>query len=286
MWLIKIFIKIIFSRLPIKNDIWRKLGIFRNGGMNNKEYSKKIFFGHLEDLRKIKDIKQPVIMEIGPGDGIATAIYSKLYNSPKVFLIDVADFADKDILVYKDIIESLDSDLFKDQNFSEIATLEDILKLFNAYYLIDGLKSLQKIESSSVDYLFSHSVMEHIRYSDLDIYIKEMHRVLKPNGLISHNINYKDHLDDSLNSLRFSFKIWESNLFCKSGFYTNRVPAVEMHKKFKKYGFNMVWEKFGKWPSLPIKREYLHKDFKLYKDDDLMNCTSAFIASKNKTITK
>jgi len=282
MWVIKIFIKIIFSRLPIKNKIWRKLGIFRNGGMNNKEYSKRIFFGHLEDLRKIRDIKKPVIMEIGPGDGIATAIYSKIYDSPKVFLIDVEDFADKNILIYKDIIQSLDLQLFKEKKFSEFDSIEDILKVFNAYYLIDGLKSLENIESNSVDYLFSHSVMEHIRYADLDDYIREMYRVLKPNGLISHNINYKDHLDESLNSLRFSFKIWESNLFCKSGFYTNRVPAVEMHKKFKRLGFKMTWEKFGKWSSLPIKRKYIHKDFCSYNNEDLMNCTSAFIASKEK----
>ena len=107
-----------------------------------------------------------------------------------------------------------------------------------------------------------------------------MHRVLKPNGLISHNINYKDHLDESLNSLRFSHKIWESNLFSNSGFYTNRVPAIEMHRKFKKFGFKMVWEKYSQWPLLPLKRKYMHNDFKSYSDQDLMNVTSSFIASK------
>tara|TARA_B100000401_G_scaffold437283_1_gene382524 strand:- start:112 stop:954 length:843 start_codon:yes stop_codon:yes gene_type:complete len=280
MWAIKIFIKLILSRLPIKNSIWRKLGIFRNGGMHKKDYSKKIFFGHLEDLKKIRDIKKPVIMEIGPGDGIATAIYSKIYDSPKVYLIDVEDFADKDILIYKEIIESLNFELFEKNIFNKIKTIEDLLKACNAYYLVEGLQSLEKIESNSVDYLFSHSVMEHIRFKELDKYIKEMYRVLKPNGLISHNINYKDHLDDSLNNLRFSFKIWESNLFSNSGFYTNRVPAIDMHSKFTKYGFKMVWEKFGQWPLLPLKRKYIHKDFKLYTDENLLNRTSAFVASK------
>ena len=29
MWLIKIFLKIIFSRLPIKKSTWKKIGVFR-----------------------------------------------------------------------------------------------------------------------------------------------------------------------------------------------------------------------------------------------------------------
>ena len=47
MWLLKILIKIIISRLPIKYSIWKKIGVFRHGGMDNYKYSKKIFFGHL-----------------------------------------------------------------------------------------------------------------------------------------------------------------------------------------------------------------------------------------------
>jgi len=47
--------------------------------MNEFEYSQKIFFGHLEDLRGIKEIKNPRILEIGPGDGITSAIFAKVY---------------------------------------------------------------------------------------------------------------------------------------------------------------------------------------------------------------
>ena len=107
MWFLKILIKIILSRLPIEQKVWRKIGIFRNGGMNQIDYSKKIFFGHLGDLKSIKDFNEPVILEVGPGDGIATSIYSRVYNSPKVYLIDIEKFADTNIKKYKDIIFSL-----------------------------------------------------------------------------------------------------------------------------------------------------------------------------------
>lgn len=280
MWRLKIIAKIILSRLPIRQSFWRKIGIFRNGGMNQVDYSKKIFFSHLEGLKKINDVDEPVIMEIGPGDGIASVIFSKIYNSPKVFLIDVGNFADQKISVYKDIISSLESELFKEEKFKNFNTIEELLKAFNGTYLVNGLDSIKSIESNSIDYLFSHSVLEHISLFELDSYIKEMYRVVKPNGLISHNTNYKDHLGESLNNLRFSEKIWESKFFVNSGFYTNRVPAVEMHKKFTKSGFNMVWEKFGTWPKLPIDRKYIHKDFHKYTNEELNIPTSAFVARK------
>ena len=41
MWLLKILIKIIISRLPIEYSIWKKIGVFRHGGMDNYKYSKK-----------------------------------------------------------------------------------------------------------------------------------------------------------------------------------------------------------------------------------------------------
>ncbi len=281
MWILKIFLKIILSRLPIEQKFFRKIGIFRNGGMNQVDYSKRIFFGHLRDLKSFKDFNEPTILEIGPGDGIATAIYSRVYNSPKVYLIDVEKFADTNVSKYKDIIFSLkDEKNFQNIDLSSLNTIADLLKEFNTSYLTNGLKSFKKIENSSVDYIFSHSVMEHIRLSTLDEIISEMNRVLKVGGLVSHNINYKDHLSDSLNNLRFSKRIWESNFFANSGFYTNRVPAVEMHKKFSESGFEIIYQNFGSWAKLPIKRKYIHKDFSKFTDKELNNCTSNFIAKK------
>jgi len=281
MWLLKIFLKIILSRLPIEQRIFRKIGIFRNGGMNQVDYSKRIFFGHLGDLKSYRDFHEPTILEIGPGDGIATAIYSRVYNSPKVYLIDVEEFADTDISKYKEIICSLkDEKNFQNIDLSSLNTISDLLKEFNTSYLTEGLDSFKKIENSSVDYIFSHSVMEHIRLSELDEMIEEMKRVLKVGGLISHNINYKDHLSDSLNNLRFSKRIWESNFFANSGFYTNRVPAVEMHRKFVYSGFELIYQNFGSWNKLPLKRRYINKEFSKYSDKELNNCTSNFIAKK------
>ena len=154
------------------------------------------------------------------------------------------------------------------------------MNFYNAKYLTSGLESFRKIDDNSIDFIFSHSVMEHIKKNELNQLIKEMYRILKPHGVISHNINYKDHLGESLNNLRFSEQIWESDLFANSGFYTNRIPAIEMHQYFKNIGFNLVKEDFGRWDKLPINRNNLAKEFKKFTNEELMRPTSRFIAIK------
>ena len=143
-----------------------------------------------------------------------------------------------------------------------------------------GLQDLKSIKSNSVDYIFSHSVLEHVRLFELEETIDQMYRILKKGGLISHNINYKDHLDEGLNNLRFPTSLWESNLFANSGFYTNRVPAVKMHSLFRKKGMNILKENYGSWEKLPIKRSKISKDFNQFSDEDLSIRTSSFIAQK------
>ncbi len=281
MWALKIILKIIFSRLNIPYSLWKKFNIFKHGQMESFEYSKKIFELHFKEMLKVKKIDNPVIMEIGPGDSLFSMVYSRKYSEEKFYFLDVNDFASKDLNLYFKLQKKLEKEnYFFKKKKRKLESFEALLKNYNTKYLISGIESLKTIEDLSIDYIFSHSVMEHIRKNELNTLIEEMYRILKPNGVISHNINYKDHLGESLNNLRFSEKIWESNLFAKSGFYTNRVPAVEMHEYFKKGGFNLVQEDFGRWDKLPISRNYLSKEFRKFSNEELARPTSRFIAIK------
>ncbi len=281
MWIIKIIIKIIISRINIPYSLWKKINIFKHGEMEDYSYSRKIFEGHFFDMNNINKIDNPIIMEIGPGDSLFSMIYSRKYSNERFYFIDVEDFATKKLELYFNLHKKLNNEkFFKMEIKKPFKDFSDALAFYNATYLTSGLKSLEKIKDNSVDYIFSHSVMEHVRKKELVNLVKEMFRILKPNGVISHNINYKDHLDEGLNNLRFSEKIWESNFLAKSGFYTNRIPAIEMHRIFKSNGFILEKEYFGKWNKLPIKRRFISRDFSCYTDDELSIPTSSFLGKK------
>jgi hypothetical protein len=79
----------------------------------------------------------------------------------------------------------------------------------------------------------------------------------------------KDHLGGALNNLRFSERRWESPLFSRSGFYTNRIRYSEMLTLFREAGFAIEWVKPVTWKALPTARERMHLAFRSLPDEDL-----------------
>ncbi len=281
MWLAKIIIKVFLSRLPFNYSIWKRFNIFKHGQMESFDYSKRIFEGHYKDMNRFNSISNPSMLEIGPGDSLFSMIFSRKYSKNKFYFLDVEDFANKDVNLYKKLIRKLvNKGYLKKFDIKADFSFDELISFSNANYMTSGLLDLKKLKNESIDYIFSHSVLEHVRLYELEELISQIYRVIKPGGIISHNINYKDHLSESLNNLRFSEKIWESGLFANSGFYTNRVPAVKMHSLFKNIGFQIVQESFGSWKNLPIQRSKISNDFKLFSDKELSICTSSFIAHK------
>ena len=220
------------------------------------------------------------ILELGPGDSIASAIIGFSYGASCTFLVDVDYYVTKNLNFYRKLISTLKSKGFRTPDISEAKSVEDLLKSCNGIYLTKGLSSLKSIESNSINFVWSHSVLEHIRKYQFFEIQRELKRLLKPSGKASHNIDFQDHLDYGLNNLRFSEKIWESKLFANSGFYTNRLPAVEIHRLFKNKGFKLINENFGKWDKLPIKRNKVNNIFNQFSDRELAISTSSFLGMK------
>jgi hypothetical protein len=276
-WVVKIIAKILFSRLPVPYAFWKTIGIFHHGRMDSYEYPVKIFNLHVNRAYPDGLPDNSVILELGPGDSIASALLGYANKVKLTYIVDVSDFARKDTKFYKTFSEELKQRGLELPNLSTAHDINDILSKCNAKYLTDGLASLKRIPSHSIDFIWSHSVLEHVRKNEIDELLVELHRVLKPNSMSSHNIDYQDHLDFSLNNLRFSEKLWESSFFANSGFYTNRIPAVILHDKFQHSGFKIIHQGFGKWPRLPISRNALSSDFRKYTDEELINRTSSVL---------
>lgn len=97
------------------------------------------------------------------------------------------------------------------------------LESLNATYLNRGLESLKTVPDGAVDLVFSQAVLENVRLADFANLAIEMRRVLKPNGVASHEIDFRDHLQDALNNLRFPWRKWESEFMARSGSDTNRL---------------------------------------------------------------
>jgi SAM-dependent methyltransferase len=273
-WALKIAAKLLIARLPIPYGFWKSVGVFRHGHMDALDYPFKILNLHLQRAYPQGLPPGSVILELGPGDSIASAVIACAYGVKHTYLVDVGSFASRNVAFYQSVASNMRRRGMNVPDLAGAASFEDILHTCNAEYLTDGIQSLRKIPTESIDFVWSHSVLEHVRKNELERVLQELKRVLKPDALSSHNIDFQDHLDGTLNNLRFSDSVWESPFFAKSGFYTNRIPAITMHGMFKTAGFEIRQEGFGKWPALPTPRKSMHADYRTYRDEDLLNRTS------------
>ncbi len=268
-WWSKIIAKIILNRLPFGYKFWQKLGLFRHGKMDNSAYVIGVFNSHCERAGLKGELKDRVILELGPGDSIATAIVAASHGA-KTILLDSGKYASQDVNLYKFFAENLRDIGLKPPDLSEAENIEDILDLCGSYYYTRGLSSLKAIEKNSIDLIFSQAVLEHIREHEFQETMVECKRVLKNYGIASHRIDLKDHLGGGLNNLRFSNRVWESSSFVRSGFYTNRIRYSRMVSLMEEAGFTIELVKVDRWDTIPLAKSKLATEFAHLCDDDLL----------------
>lgn len=163
-WHGKIATKIILSRLPIKYKLWNELDLFQHGAMEQPSYAYGVFKKHFDRVSLEKGF---VSLELGPGDSLFSAMISQAFRGSASYLVDAGDFAQRDTQPYLNMADFLTQKGLLAPNVQNLQSLEDILAWCSAKYMTSGLSSLQTIPNKSVDFIWSHAVLEHIRRAEL-----------------------------------------------------------------------------------------------------------------------
>lgn len=267
-WWMKIAAKLILSRIPVAGATWQRLGLFRHGAMDDASYALGVFRSHWRRSGE-PPLHGAVVMELGPGDSIGTAIIARAFGA-RAILVDSGDFAVVDVSTYRRLCDRLQDEGLTPPDLSAAETRADILEACDAKYLTDGLRSVRTIDADSIDLIFSQAVLEHIPRDEFDEMFQELSRVLKPRGRASHRVDLKDHLGGALNNLRFSRTLWESPFFVRAGFYTNRLAYSEMLATFSGTHEVLSTRITQEWETPPIRRTQLAKEFRDRSEHDLL----------------
>ena len=269
-WYLKILFKIILSRLPLNYSFWQNIGLFRHGHMDKVDYTIKVFERHIQFAGFDKNnIKDKHFIELGPGDSILSALLAYSCGA-RLTLVDVGNFVKNDINFYKAICSEFSNLNYNMPDISDCIDIYDILKKVDSNYLTNGVESMKMIPSNSVDLIFSQAVLEHVRKKDFNNLAIEIKRILKEDGTSSHAIDLKDHLNYSLNNLRFSDKLWELEFFANSGFYTNRFSISEITDLYKENGFDVDIMNKISWNEVPLPRSKFAKQLEDRSQQDLL----------------
>ncbi len=270
-WWGKIGAKLVLSRLPFGYAPWQRLGLFRHGQMDSAAYAIAVFDSHVERAGLNGRLRDRQILELGPGDSLATALIAAAHGA-RAILVDTGPYVRSDIGPYHDLQRALAARGLRAPDVSACASITQILERCGARYLTDGLAGFRTIGDASIDLIFSQAVLEHVRCNDFLATLRECRRVLGSGGICSHQIDLRDHLGGSLNHLRFSQKVWESEFFARSGFYTNRIRHARMVQLFEQAEFSVECTDMQRWDALPTPRRKLSSEFADVPDDELRIC--------------
>ena len=234
-WQLKVPLKLMLSILPVPFSAWRRLGVFRHGGMNLADYALQVFRRCCTPVNG--NLAGMTVLELGPGDSIASGLLAHAFGACHTYLVDTASYASRDIRLYLRMIrEWVRVGVPVDQLLSCVS-FEALCARANITYLTHGLSSLKALSRRSVDFAFSNAVLEHIPRAEVFETITELRRILTDRGCSYHQVDLKDHLAGALNNLRFRDRLWESAWFARSGFYTNRLRYSDFLSLFIAVGF-------------------------------------------------
>ncbi|UCE88813.1 MAG: methyltransferase domain-containing protein [Pseudomonadota bacterium] len=237
--------------------------------MEQPEYAYRVFTKHFERSGVGAERNEFTVLELGPGDSLFAALIAYARGARECYLVDTGSYARDSVKSYHQMVQYLEAMGLKTPAKTSLKTVGSILSACNAHYLTAGLASLRRIPDGSVDFVWSHAVLEHVRLSEFDVVMQELKRILKETGICSHRVDLTDHLGGALNNLRFSQAVWESDFMAKSGFYTNRIRFGEILERFRAAGYAVEVTDVDRWEQVPIARKNLASDFARFADDDL-----------------
>jgi SAM-dependent methyltransferase len=160
-----------------------------------------------------------------------------------------------------------------------------LLKKINIEVIIGDARKISRPDAS-FDLVNSNNTFEHIYPEILIDIVKEFKRLLKPSGIMSHQIDMSDHfahLDKSItiyNFLKYSDKQW--SMIDNSIQPQNRLRVSDFRKIFNDLGLKIIYEqnREGYIDQVKALRPVLNAKYKNYSDADLAVSHSLFILKK------
>lgn len=269
-WHTRIAAKLVLSRVPAGYAFWHRLDLFSHGSMDRPDYAHDVFATHFRRTPFGRKERGYVALEIGPGDSAMSALVARAYGATTCFLVDAGRFAATELAPYQRLAAQLKQRGMPVPDISDANTLDEVLSACGARYMTEGLESLRELPSSSIDFVWSQAVLEHVRRADFLPTMNELRRVLRPDGACSHRVDLMDHLGGGLNNMRIPSRWWEKDWMAKSGFYTNRLRFSEMLQLFRDAGFAPDVVAVSRWDAPPLSRAALASEFRHLDDDDLL----------------
>jgi len=285
----------------------------RTGGTESARYCYSVWLRHLTMSGSNGLSTNPkIIAELGPGDSIGIGLAALISGAEKYYAFDIVNYANvqKNIEIYDELVSlfknredipgedefpgvvpylssyTFPSHILNDDRLNaalddhRLEVIRQSIKDVNTsgsmiQYKVPWYDS-SIIEKGSIDMIFSQAVLEHI--DELSFTYEKMYSWLKPNGFMSHSIDFKAHGSTNEWNAHWTYSDFTWSLIKgKRTYLINRLPHSQHIKLMNEAGFTVVCDVTNQLPSRINSRD-LAPRFRNMQQDDLIT-SSAFIQS-------
>jgi methyltransferase family protein len=290
------------------------------GGTDSARYCYSVWLRHLVlGARHAKGWSQPrVVAELGPGDSIGIGLAALLSGAEKYFALDLVQYSDlkKNLEIFDELVSMFanqlripdDSEfpflypkldcydfpkgLIGESRLLESLAPERVAGIRSAIELsgVEGSKVSYKapwnapdvIDDESVDFIFSQAVLEHV--DDLKSVYAAMRKWLKPNGMMTHQIDFQCHGKANTWNGHWTYSdfVWKVVVGRRS-YLLNRQPHSVHVDLIRRSGFQILDDTVFRSVS-HLRREQLAPRFRALSDDDLSTSGAFIVAASGRGV--
>jgi SAM-dependent methyltransferase len=277
-WWAKGAVKLALVKAPLGYSVLRAVALARHGGMEDPAFAFDSFCRHFDNVDfHNKRLGGFSVLELGPGDSLFNALIARAHGARSVTLLDVGNFANTDLRLYRNMAAFLRGKGLDAPDLSAAASIEDVLSACNARYESRGLESLRQLPDGAFDFIFSNGVLQSVWRSEVPETLRQLRRIVHPEGATIHSVDLRDTMGQSLHHLRFKRTTWESDWFRNAGFYTNRLRVSELMRLSREAGFEAELDEVNRWPALPLPRCKMQPEYQAMPDEELLVATIRII---------
>jgi len=301
----------------IKNILLPKFLINKTvggGATIDSLYCYSVWMRHLIKWGSHRSFIPDRVAELGPGKSLGISFAALLTGSKKVYAFDILKYwnNEENLRIFDELVQ-----LFKNRakvpSDSKYARITPRINEFSFPFHVVSEEQLKKslapdriakirheimniencdnefiefqiawhdsniLEENSVDFIFSQAVLQHV--SDLDRNYKAMKNWLKPNGLMSHSIDFKCFGTSTQWNGHWCYGEKEWKIVCGDYYLINRHPLSKHLSLHFDYGFKVL-EKDLDYLDNNLKKRQLSEKYKQLTIEDLTTSGMYILSEK------
>ncbi len=216
-----------------------------------------------------RPLRDSTCFEFGAGRDLIIPLAFSVHGAQRFITVDIERLAKLELIRSNAAIISR----LSGTSHPDIVSFDDLERSWRIDYRAPADARATGLPAGSIDCAVSVETLEHIPKSAIAAILKELRRIMRPDGLILMQIDYGDHFkgfDPSISSFNFLTYSEEDWLPFQSRFqYVNRLRHSEYLELFGEAGFELLSEQPDRQPPERYILERLAPCFRGFSEEDL-----------------